>query len=81
MSKMDELAYEIEQLYIEGLSAKKIAFELGCDVKLVADWIRKHGLRPFSEWEESAQRRLIQDVFSVAENPQEDYSPFGTANS
>jgi uncharacterized protein YjcR len=44
MSKMAELAWEIEQLYIEGLSAKKIAKELGCPVQLVEDWIKYEGV-------------------------------------
>jgi hypothetical protein len=35
MSKMAELAYDIEQLYIEGLSANSIARTLGCPVELV----------------------------------------------
>jgi len=35
MSKMAELAYDIEQLYIEGLSAKRIAAELNCPIELV----------------------------------------------
>ena len=40
MSKMAELAYDIEQLYIEGLSAKRIAKQLGCPVALVEAWIK-----------------------------------------
>ena len=44
MSKMAELAWDIEQLYIEGLSAKKIAKELGCPVSLVEDWIKNAGV-------------------------------------
>ena len=35
MSKMSELSYDIEQLYIEGLSAKRIAAELNCPIELV----------------------------------------------
>lgn len=40
MSKMAELAYDIEQLYIEGLSAARIARELGCPKSIVEDWIK-----------------------------------------
>ena len=40
MSKMAELAYDIEQLYIEGLSAKRIAKQLGVPVALVEAWIK-----------------------------------------
>ena len=41
MSKMSELAWDIEQLYIEGLSASKIAKELGCPKSIVEDWIKE----------------------------------------
>ena len=44
MSKMSELAWDIEQLYIEGLSAKRIAKELGCPVSVVEDWIKYQGV-------------------------------------
>ena len=35
MSKLSELAYDIEQLYIEGMSARQIANELDCPIKMV----------------------------------------------
>jgi hypothetical protein len=35
MSKMSELAYDIEQLYIEGLSAKRISTILECPIEIV----------------------------------------------
>lgn len=44
MSKMSELAYDIEQLYIEGLSASAIAGQLNCPVGVVKGWIDGHGL-------------------------------------
>ena len=40
MSKIAELAYDIEQLYIEGLSAARIARDLGCPKSIVEDWIK-----------------------------------------
>ena len=39
MSKMAELAYDIEQLYIEGFSPKSIAVQLECPLELVYDWL------------------------------------------
>ena len=39
MSKVAELAYDIEQLYIEGLHPTKIAKELGCPLSMVYDWL------------------------------------------
>jgi hypothetical protein len=35
MSKMAELSYDIEQLYIEGMSARMIALTLECPIELV----------------------------------------------
>jgi hypothetical protein len=35
MSKMAELDYDIEQLYIEGFDAKSIAVQLGCPIEIV----------------------------------------------
>jgi uncharacterized protein YjcR len=43
MSKMSELAYDIEQLYIEGYGPKSIAVQLGCPLELVHDWIKDNG--------------------------------------
>jgi len=71
MSKMAELAYDIEQLYIEGLNAGQIARELNCPKEIVLDWIADQGIRPFDEWDVDAQERLIQDL----------YSPHNTVNS
>ena len=35
MSKMSELDYDIEQLYIEGFDAASIAIQLGCPIEIV----------------------------------------------
>ena len=45
MSKMAELAYDIEQLYIEGLNAGQIARQLNCPKEIVLDWIADQSLR------------------------------------
>ena len=71
MSKMSELAYDIESLYIEGLNAGQIARELNCPKEIVLDWIADQGCKPFDEWDVDAQERLIQDL----------YSPHNTVNS
>ena len=44
MSKMSELAYDIEQMYIEGISPKRIAQILECPVEIVYDWIEGNSL-------------------------------------
>jgi DNA-directed RNA polymerase specialized sigma24 family protein len=43
MSVMSNLAYEIEQLYIDGLHPTKIAKELGCPLSMVYDWLQSMG--------------------------------------
>jgi hypothetical protein len=60
MSKMAELAYDIEQLYIEGFSPKAIAVQLECPLSVVYDWLEDVGMS---------------DAEDVAETPQsnEDY--------
>ena len=35
MSKVAELMYDIEQLYIEGFNSRAIADELGCPIEVV----------------------------------------------
>lgn len=80
MSKMAELDYDIEQLFIEeNLSAKQIAKQLNCPVEVVTGWIACNGVREFNEWDTEAQNRLINDIFS--DLPQEEASPFNTINS
>jgi hypothetical protein len=44
MSKVAELAYDIEQLYIDGLSAKQIAAELDCPFEMVLGAIAEMGV-------------------------------------
>ena len=51
MSKMAELAYDIEQLYIEGYSPKSIAVQLECPLEIVYGWIEEQGVAPLSDEE------------------------------
>jgi hypothetical protein len=44
MSKVAELAYDIEQLYIEGFSPKTIAMMLECPIEMVYAWIKEQGV-------------------------------------
>ena len=44
MSVMSELAYDIEQLYIEGFSAKNIAVQLNCPIDIVNGWLAEVGV-------------------------------------
>jgi hypothetical protein len=71
MSKMSELAYDIEQLYIDGMNIKQIANTLACPMGLVTDWLMKQNIQPFEAWSAKAQQRLIEDL----------YDPYNTVNS
>ncbi len=51
MSKMAELAYDIEQLYIDGMGPKGIARTLNCPIEIVLEWIESNSL---DESEDSA---------------------------
>lgn len=44
MSAIKDLAYDIEQLYIEGYSPKTIAMMLECPVEIVYDWLEGESL-------------------------------------
>ena len=44
MSVMSELAYDIEQMYIEGYSPKTIAAILGCPISMIYDWMASEGV-------------------------------------
>lgn len=44
MSKIAELAYDIEQLYIDGMSAKTIAQTLDCPIELVLGALEEMGV-------------------------------------
>jgi hypothetical protein len=49
MSKMSDLAYDVEQLYIEGHSAKMIADLLECPVEQVLGYIQDMGVEDAPE--------------------------------
>jgi len=44
MSKMKDLTYDIEQLYIEGYSPRSISVMLECPIEVVYDWLEQHSL-------------------------------------
>ena len=44
MSKLADLAYDIEQLYIEGYSPKSISAMLKCPLSMVYDWLESTGV-------------------------------------
>ena len=52
MSKMNDLAYDIEQMYIEGLSAKSIARILECPIEIVLAWIEDQSVADLPQEDE-----------------------------
>ena len=55
MSKVADLAYDIEQLYIEGLTEKNIAKTLNIPVEIVYAWAKEFGIDTdvdAAEWDE-----------------------------
>lgn len=47
MSKLAEVAYDIEQLYIDGFSPSRIASILEIPIGLVYDWMERENLVAF----------------------------------
>ena len=52
MSKVAELAYDIEQLYIEGFSAKTISAMLECPIEIVYGWIEGNSVADMQQEED-----------------------------
>ena len=52
MSKMSELSYDIEQLYIEGYSPRTISVMLECPIDQVYEWIESIGVTDTPQEEE-----------------------------
>jgi len=67
---MSELAYDIEQLYIEGYSPKSISVQLGCTLEMVYDWL-----------ESNSVSEAKADAADWDEIDEDDFSPYSTVNS
>lgn len=77
MSKMAELdmyAYDIEQLYIEGLTEKNISKTLDIPVEYVYAWIEMNGVV-------EQDPAISKAVFESLVKGLEDFSPHQTVNS
>lgn len=68
MSAIKDLAYDIEQLYIEGLHPTMIARELGCPLSMIYDWLESNCLAD----EDGCGPDLLEEV---------SYDPHDTINS
>jgi len=69
MSKLAELAYDIEQLYIEGYRPVTIAAQLDIPLSLVYDWL------------ESINASADVDAEDWDELEADEYDPYQTINS
>ena len=72
---MAELAYDIEQLFIEGYSPKTIAAMLECPLTTVYEWIEDVGMK------EDEDEAIDPDEWDEAFPREQDYDPFDTINS
>lgn len=68
MSVMSELAYDIEQMYIEGYKPTTIAGLLECPIDIVYDWIESNNLSAGDE---------VEACYTMEDT----YDPFDTVNS
>jgi hypothetical protein len=59
MSKMAEIAYDIEQLFIDGLSDKNIAKTLSIPLEMVHDWMESNGIAGFARTEDAVDERGV----------------------
>jgi hypothetical protein len=66
VSKVAELAYDIEQMFIEGYSPTTIAALLSCPLGVVYDWLEENGMNS----------KATEACYTMA-----DYDPFDTINS
>jgi len=92
MSKLADVAYDIEQLYIEGYRPTSIAAQLDIPLSMVYDWLESVGVAEDPEFEvpDELTDELTDELakivdgwvrLTVAEKQQEIFSPFQTSNS
>jgi len=62
MSKMAEIAYDIEQLFIEGLTEKNIAKTLDIPVEMVYDWMAQNSI--IEDEDDELQVYDMEEVYS-----------------
>jgi hypothetical protein len=58
MSRVSDLSYDIEQLYIEGYSPRTISVILECPLELVLAWLEETNVEDF-EHDELVDNQLI----------------------
>ena len=76
----DSLAYDIEQLWIEGLDPVAIADQLDCHINLVESWLVREGLRDAGWSSVPSSSEIPWDHYSDLPSPVH-YDPYATINS
>jgi len=77
MSKMKDLAYDIETLYCEGMSEQAIADELKIPVEMVFDVVNEFG--NYALYDESMDGDFDTAMASAGFGTDEDYGYYGDA--
>ena len=75
MGKMKDLAYDVEQLYCEGLSEQAIAEELKIPLEMVIDCVNESG--NYALYDESMDGDFDTAMASAGFGTDEDYGYFG----
>ena len=75
MGKMKDLAYDVEQLYCEGLSEQAIAEELKIPLEMVIDCVKEFG--NYALYDESMDGDFDTAMASAGFGTDEDYGYFG----
>ena len=75
MGKMKDLAYDVEQLYCEGLSEQAIAEELKIPLDMVIDCVNEFG--NYALYDESMDGDFDTAMASAGFGTDEDYGYFG----
>lgn len=74
MAELDMVSYDIEQLYIEGMTEKNIAKTLDISVEMVYAWMELNGMDEYNETQgQKVFDHLVKDI--------QEFSPFETVNS
>jgi uncharacterized protein YjcR len=72
MAELDMVSYDIEQLYIEGMTEKNIAKTLDISVEMVYAWMEINGMAEADQGQRVCGH-MVQGI--------QEFSPFETVNS
>ena len=64
MSKVAELAYDIEQMFIDGHGPVSIAAQLGCPLDIVYAWFEENGVMDVADQDTSQGAQVFDKMIS-----------------